>query len=138
MECEEPAAGLVHPLGNEIGHLAESGGSQFFQAFLGKRHGARVKPDVYQVGFASHGLPVCRGEDPCVHKRPVQVYLFVVLPAEVTGNKTFILQWVGDHKSFGHGIFEGFVQFLQGADAAFFAAVFGAPHGQGRSPETAA
>ena len=59
MQRVEPAACLVNTLGNEIGREYGTVVNEFLVleriVHLRKRHGAAVKPDVYQIKLALHG-----------------------------------------------------------------------------------
>ncbi len=59
MQRVEPTACLVHTLGNEIGREYGTVVNEFLVlkriVHLCERHGAAVKPDVYQVKFTLHG-----------------------------------------------------------------------------------
>ena len=75
MQREEPPAGLVDALGDEVGGVYLPELLPVFErvVHLCVRHGSGVEPDVDQVGFAAHGLALRRDEDDRVDVGAVQV-----------------------------------------------------------------
>ena len=101
MECEEPAASLVHTLGNEVSgeYVAGFESVGIFKRIvdLSVRHGAGVEPHVDKVGFALHRFAGWRYQHDVVDVRTVQVNTVVVVGRVVTWHKAFIAQWVRGH-----------------------------------------
>ena len=134
MQGIEPAAGLVHAFGNEIGRGAEARSTQVAEAFLRIRHGAGIEPNVDEVRFPDHLFTAGRHQENAVDIRPVQVYLIVVVQAHVGRVEALVLQRIGGHYAGGNRLLNFVIQFLYGADANLFFAVFRAPDGQRRAP----
>ena len=138
MQGIEPAPGLVHAFGNEIGRGAKSGSIQAPQPLLGIRHGTRIEPDVDQIALADHLPAGRRYQVNSVHIRTVKVYLVVVLQAHVGRIEAFVLERMGRHDAGGDSLFDLFIQFFHRADALLLLSVFRAPDGQRRAPVAAA
>ena len=134
----EPAACLIHALRDEVGRGAEIPAAEVPQALLGIRHGTRIEPNVNQVGFAGHLLPAGRNQVNLIHKRTVKVYPVVVFEGRVGRIEPIVFQRIGRHDTGIHRLVDCGIQFRGRSDADLFAAVFGAPDRERRTPETAA
>ena len=86
---------------------------------LGVGHGTGVEPDVDEVGLPVHFAARFAHQHDGVDKGAVQIEVLRNLPV---------------HESRLYGALHLRAQLGQGADAFFFAAVFGAPYGQGCAP----
>ena len=138
MQSVEPATGLVHAFGYEVGRCSESRGIQAAKPFLGIRHGAGIEPDVDKVRFASHFATGCRYKVNLIHIGTVKIYLVVVFEAHIGRVEAFVFQRIGCHDAGGNGFFDFCVKLFYRADADFLFAVFGTPDGQRSAPVTAA
>ena len=110
MQREEPTAGLIHSLGDEIGREMGPVVDQFFilerVVYLSVRHSSRVKPDVDQVFFANH--PLSRGgyQYNIIHIRAMQVDFLVVFFRVIAYLE--ILERVFGHHACLYGFFDFF------------------------------
>ena len=142
MQGEEPAAGLVHTFGNEVGGKHGAVFDQFLVlegvVHLGVGHGAGIEPHIDEVRFAAHGLAGFGHKDEIVHVGAVEVNLLVIGLGVVAGHEAFVAQRVGGHEACSNRFIQFIVELLYAADADFLRTVFGAPDGQGSAPETAA
>ena len=134
----EPAAGLVHALGDKVCGLAEGPLAQPCEAFLGIRHGAGIEPDVDQVALAHHLPAIVRDEEEVVHIGTVEIHLVIVLLGEVARNEAGLPERVLRHDAGGHGTVEFGEEFFERTDAFFLLAVFRAPDRERRAPVAAA
>ncbi len=124
----EPASGLVHAFGDEIGRefllqirLVLKGVME-----LGVRHRSAIEPDVDQVGLALHRLPAGRYQHDVVGIGAVQVHAVVVTVAHIRRVEGCIR--IGGHYASGHRTCDLFLQLLQRADAELFGAILRAPY----------
>ena len=141
MQREEPAARLVHALGNEVGgeECAVVNGLLVLERVvqLGIGHRTAVKPHVDQVELALHGLASVAHQHDVVHVGAVDVNLVIILLAVVTGDKALVLVGVARHHAGSHGLLNLVIEFLDAADALLLA-VLVAPDGQRGAPVAAA
>ncbi len=137
MQREEPSAGLVDTLGDEVGgeHLAELVGVLERIVYLGVRHRARIEPHVDQVALALHRLALRRGEHYAVDIGTVQVDVGgrVVLLRHVAHAEVLIR--VLGHVAGGDTLLDLGDELLHRTDALDLRVILGGPHGQRSAPE---
>ena len=126
MEGKEPTTGLIHPFCDKIGGEVLLENVLIFERImpLGIGHGAAIKPHIDKVEFAGHCLARSTHQGNSIHVRAVQILGEIF--CRLLQSKDLV------------GFFDFFVEFIDAADADFFAAVFCAPNGQGCSPEARA
>ena len=139
MECEEPAACLVHALGDEVGG-EKAAVVECFLVFerivnLGIWHGPAVEPYVDKIGLAMHRFSRRSHKHDVVDIGTVQVDAVVVFRGIVAWHEAFVAQGIGGHHSGGHSFVDFIEESLHGIDAYFFLAAFGTPYWQRGSPE---
>ena len=139
MEREEPTTGLVHAFCDEIGG-EEVTLVKFFLVLkrivqLSVGHGAGIEPNVNEVSLAAHGSTGGRNEHNLINVGAVQVNAVIVLSAEVSRNKTFLLQRIRFHETALYALFDFCIELFQRGDAHFLFRVGVAPDGQRCSPE---
>ena len=126
VEGKEPAAGLVYAFCDEICGEVLFENVLIFEGIvpLGIGHRPAIEPHIDEVEFARHGFAGGAHQGNAIHVGAVQIL------GEVFCRLVEAEDLVG--------FFDFLVEFIDAADADFFAAVFGAPDGQGSSPESGA
>ena len=138
MQCEEPSAGLVNALGDEIGRidLAVVQNLLVFEGIMNLCIGHRtgIEPYVDQVELTVHRLPGGGHEDNAVHVGAVYVDLGVILLAHVAGHETGGGVGVLLHQAGFHRLVDLLTELFVASDNYFLGAVVGTPDGERRAP----
>ena len=141
MQGEEPSARLVDTFVDVVGGIELALVNEFAVlkriVQLGIRHRTGVKPHVYEVALALHGLPAWANQADIVNVWAMQVYEVVIGLAHVARHEAFLLQRILVHHTGLDSLFYFAVEFLKASDAQLFA-VLTAPDGERCTPETRA
>ena len=137
MECEEPSAGLIHALGDEICGARQIGVLEGI-VVLCIGHCARIEPYIDEVEFAFHGFAGGRDENDRVHVRAVEVNDGGVIVGFGIIACFMVRPWVGFHEASLDRFVDFIEQFRDGTDAYFLGSILGAPDRQRSTPVTGA
>ena len=137
MQSEEPSTCLVNTLVDEVGGECLTLVYHFLIlkriVDLCVRHRTRVKPYVDEVALALHWLTALAHEHDVVNIRAMEVDLVIVLLRIITGNESFVFQWVALHHSGSYSLFNLVVEFLHTANALLLTVLI-APDRQRSTP----
>src|SRR5574344_1506284 len=137
MQSEEPSTCLVNTLIDEVGGECLTLVYHFLVlkriVNLCVRHRTRVKPYVDEVALALHRFTALAHEHDVVNIRAMEVDLVIVLLRIITGNKSFVFQWIALHHSGSYGLFNLVVEFLHTSNALLLTVLI-APDRQRSTP----
>ena len=139
VQREEPAAGLIHTLCDEVG--GEVGLEELLVlervVQLAVRHRAGVEPDIDEVALAVHLLTRRGDQHDGIDVGFVQVDVVVVVLLRHIVDLEVLIRIFG-HKAGGDGLVDFGHQLLDGTDADLLFLVLGGPDGQRHAPEAGA